>query len=440
MIGVRSMPAPGFSRRSAIAALAAAGFGLACRAPGDDTRPILSLDVIAERYVRLTLEFAQHQPSLVEGWFGPPEWRPGPRRPVAQLRDELDALRAAMPASSTDAVSEVRRRYLRQQVDALWVAGRRLAGESMQFIDEARAAFGDEVANLVQVSTCTLGEDTPERSAAYQALNERLSGRGPLHERYTSFRNTHAIAKERVLSTCAAAMEICRREVVQHIPIPNDASAEMVVAQGLGLQARASYAGGLASRVQIDPTGGLDLARLVWVVAHETYPGHHVQHVLAARDLVQSQKWHERALQPSFGTHLLVGEGAAEAGAALLLDGVAFENICRELAPVAGVSSRALRDLIEVHRAVTELETCIVSVAQRYLDGAIGSEAAAEQLTTSALVPDAHQFLFTIERQRTRLLAYPVGRRMVSTRVFAESGERRWDRLAQISTWLTLPS
>jgi hypothetical protein len=55
-------------------------------------------------------------------------------------------------------------------------------------------------------------------------------------------------------------------------------------------------------------------------------------------------------------------------------------------------------------------------------------------------VVDARRFLVVIERQRTRLLAYPVGRRLVSAHVFGAPAVRRWDRLARIDTTLSLPS
>jgi hypothetical protein len=86
---------PRFSRRSAVAALAVAGIGTACRASSVGTAPQPSLDDVADRYVRLTLQLAQHQPSLVESWLGPTDWRPGPRMPVSAIRSEIEEARTA---------------------------------------------------------------------------------------------------------------------------------------------------------------------------------------------------------------------------------------------------------------------------------------------------------------------------------------------------------
>jgi hypothetical protein len=427
------------SRRSAVATLALAGLGMACRGAPVGTNPRPSIDEGAERYVRLTLQLAQHQPSLVETWLGPPGWRPGPRRPVSDIRAEIGEVKAAMADLAAQIEPNERLQYLQQQLEALDLAARRLAGESMRFADEARASLGADVAEMVtRFGEHPGGTGDPAADMARSDLQQRLAGRGPLHERYAAFRARHAIASARVVPALHAILAICRRLVVSHVALPESESVQLETATGLGLEGRATYEGGFRSRVLADTSGPLDLARLIWLVAHETYPGHHVQHVLADRDLVPVQP--ERALHPSFGRHLLCAEGAAEAGAALLLDGVAFEEVCREVAQVTGTRSGDVADLVAVHRAVAGLDVAIAATARAYLDGELGSEAAAEQLMARALVLDAQQFLFVIERQRTRILAYPVGRRLVTAHVQEAPAARRWGRLANVATTLTLPS
>ncbi len=441
------------SRRRAIATLLVAGVGAACRAAPDvKAGQRRTLDDIAERYVRLTLRLAQHQPSLVETWLGPEAWRPGPRGPVAEIRQEVVTLAAALAELTPQSQSRERHRYLDGQLRGLLTAARRLTGESMGFLDEARAALGVRSAGLLPSHEASadrrslgrggqsrdLADDSAVRAARGE-LERRLPGRGPLHERYAAFRLRHAFSPDRVMPTFRAAMEACRARVRQHIGLPENEGVELETVTEIGFEARAVYRGAFRTRVAIDSSGPTDIARVVWLAAHETYPGHHVQHVLADRDCVHAKGWHERALHPSFGSHLLCAEGAAEAGAALLLDGDAFEDVCRAVALTANVSTRTVADLVAVQRAVAELDVVIPAVAQAYLDGEIGREVAAERLTTNALVPNARQFLSVIERQRTRLLGYPVGRRIIGAEVLAARPENRWQRLTRIATTLNSP-
>lgn len=436
---------PRQSRRSILGMLASAGLAVACRtAPrGHDE---FSLDATGEQYVRLTLQLAQHQPSLVEAWLGPSAWRPEARRPVAAIRAEIAPLQHAIDAAATSEVprdedaatngATSRLTYLQRQIAALDLAARRLSGESMTFFDEARGAFGGRAAALLADA-----KDSTERLAAGRAeLDRRLPGRGPLHERYAAFRKAYAIAPERVAATLQGALEYCRARVRAELSLPDEESVQLEPARGLGLEGLATYEGHFRSRVRIDASGPIDLARAVWLVAHETYPGHHLQHVLCDSDLVIARGWSERALYPAFGSHLLVAEGAAEAGAALLLADSHFNHACRAIAHTAGTPVGIVEDLVAVQRAVADLDLTIAGVAQAYVDHTIDAAAAAEALTTDALVPDARPLLALIERQRTRVLSYPIGRRLVSTHLSKTPPDRRWPLLARIASTLVLPS
>src|SRR5262245_48977899 len=365
------------SRRSAMAILAAAAVGSACRAAPSPRRYTPTLEQFAERYVRLTLRLALHQPSLVEAWRGPDSWRPDVREPVAGIRQGVVEAHAAIgELRAADGPDGDRLRYLQGQFAALSIAARRLAGEVMGFFAEASAALALEPEDLV-----------PHQAAlavARQRLDEVLPGKGALHERYASFRTANAVAPSRLGSAFRAAVAECRRRVLRQIALPEAETVELAGADDSGVEARATYDGSFRTRVALNASGPVDLAHLVWLAAHETYPGHHVQHVLADRDCIRERGWRERELFPTFGRHYFHAEGAAEAGAALLLDGDAFAEVCQSVAVTAGVEQDRVSDLVAVHRSVTALDAVIPAVAQQYLDGEIGGEAAAERLVTEA--------------------------------------------------------
>jgi hypothetical protein len=162
--------------------------------------------------------------------------------------------------------------------------------------------------------------------------------------------------------------------------------------------------------------------------------------VLASSALVRARGWTERLLHPSFGPHRLFAEGAAEAGADLLLSVATRVQVCREvLLPAAGLRSANAETLVRVERLAASLDLEVAYVAADYLDSPLGTEAATARLRDEALVLDPPGMLAFIEKQRTKMLAYPVGRRLV--RDALERGaddDARWARLAHISTTLGL--
>src|SRR5262245_31026878 len=131
------------SRRRAMGTLAAAALGAACRGATEPARRFHpSLDDFAERYVRLTLRLARHQPSLVETWLGPEAWRPEVRDPVEAIRKDIVDAHAAMGLRGQEEPVDARHAYLEGQFQALAIAARRLGGESMRFLAETSAALG----------------------------------------------------------------------------------------------------------------------------------------------------------------------------------------------------------------------------------------------------------------------------------------------------------
>jgi hypothetical protein len=426
----------GVSRRSAIASFAAAALAAACRrTPANADRG--ALDSVAERYVRGALALAQHQPSLIEAWWGAEAWRPGPRRPVSQVRADIDAATEAFASMALAAREGERGRYLHRQLAALSVAARRLSGETMRFGDEARAALGDEVAALLARVPTAGGSDAPEMQSARNALGQYLPGKGALHSRYAAFRRHAALPRERVLGAAQAALDVCRAHMPRSLVLPASEAVTIEATANLGLEARALYESNYRTGVVIDTAGSLDLARVVWLVAHECYPGHHVQFVLGDRDVMRARQWQERALFPAFGAHLLCAEGAADAAAWLLLEGNVYEQVGREVARRARLPVGDIGASVAIHRLVAELDLTIAAIARSFLDGELRTDAAAELLSTRALVTDAHQLLRVIERQRTRILAYPLGRRLVVARL-AGTWEQRFSRLAHIATTMSL--
>ncbi len=442
-------------RASGAAMIGGAALALTGCAPGLDTagRAVeATADQLAERYVRLALQLAKHQPSLVETWMGPPAWAEGVRVPVATLRVEAGALvadidtrlgqhiaRTAPPRDVREDLRDIdeapgslalgRLRYLHGQIAALEAAAGRLLGESQSFADEA---------------VTTLGHAAPARDgAALDAIRQRLSdalpGRGTLAERHAAFRRSMAVPPDRIESVFAAAVAWCRDATRDLFPLPAGESLTTRVADEAGWEAFSRPAGPRASDLWVARRSSADAAHLLQLAAHEGTPGHHAQHVLATAMLVEGRGWTERALTPAFGPHRLVAEGAAEAGADLLLPLATREQVCREvLLPAAGQSPAAAARLVAVERLVADLGMEVAYIASEYLDSSLSTAVVAARLRDDALVLDPNGLVAFIEKQRVKVLAYPLGRALVWEALGTVPSPARWTRFRHISTTLRL--
>jgi hypothetical protein len=388
-----------------------------------------TLDDVAEQYVRVTLQAAQHRPNLVESWTGPAEWQPGPRVPVAELRATVEDLVGQLERlrpERLDPTERPRRAYLLGQLRALSMITRRLLGESPRFAGETRAMLG---APLPAVDTRRLEE-------ARQELDRLLAGSGPLEQRYRDFRRQFVVDKERVEDVIRGAIGLCRAATEPHIVLPADERIRLSFGEGGDWDAITRYEGGHRTHLVVGSAGTRDVAALLRMACHETYAGHHMQHVLIDDALVRGRRWLEFGLSPAFGPHRLITEGAAEAGVSLALPEEARAELYRtRLLLLAGLPTENAALLARVETLAAALEISVPAVVARYLDNEISSAEAARMLAAQALLPAPEQFLAFAERHRTNAVAYPIGKAVVSEWVAqGTSAEARWRRLQDLFT------
>ena len=339
------------------------------------------VDAIAEDYVRVALQLAQHDPTLVESWRGPDRFKPGPRAPVAEvarLIDELlrDAEFAAGDISSAQEYARVH--YLRAQLRGLRFAADRQLGQAKSIDDQAREEFGVTFPPLDQAAL----------TRAHSALDAALPGFGSLKHRLAEYRKESEVPASRRQEVLTAALESCRRATAAVVPLPPGESVAIVLGDPPPLfDGWASYRGN--NRTEIEISGGpLDSARAHRLACHEGYPGHHVQHLLIDR-LYAERQWPELLMAPAFGPHLLYLEGAAEVAADLVLTASPVERHVQSLSPI------------------------VTDVARHYLDGTLTQERALERLADEALIANPSALLAFIEQRRARALVYVEGRRLV---------------------------
>ena len=370
-----------------------------CAAPP----PAMTLDTVAEGYVRVALQLAQHDPILVEVWRGPESWRPGPRVPVAPLLRKITSLRQELAQfPPTDATE--RRDYLAAQLQALELAARRLLGESSTFAAEALAGFTYVVPAL----------NEREAAISREALSRELPGTQPLVTRYAEFKQRLVVPASQAEALMRAALAACRTATQERFGLPADESVELVFMDDTPWDGAALYLGGHRTRITVNRRAAMDVSRALRLACHEGYPGHHWQFMLIDEELVQRRGWQEFNLAPMFGRHLFINEGAAEVGADLAFPDEARVALYREvLFPLAGLPNGEAAKLVRVEGLIASLAPVAINIIGDYLDGRTPHDTAAHRLRQEALTLEPDTLLAFAERYRARVLAYPGGRAVV---------------------------
>ena len=293
--------------RSRRAARAPAGPDAAMTLAMGGTRTVPTPDPIARDYLLLALRLDQHIPGLVDGYFGPADLKAQvdmEQRPIAggpaRRRD-----RPARPARAEVAEPD-RRDWLDAQLVALETqaggAGRRGA-----------AVPGVRLA-LLRLRAAAPGRPRV-RCRRRRAIEALLPGDGPLADRLTAWDARFVIPVDRLPAVVDRLVARYRARAAALFGLPDGEDLRVSLVTDQPWSGYNWFDGGRRSRVDINTDLPVRATDLIHVVAHETYPGHHLEHAWKEADLVDTQGRMESSILLINTPECLISEGLADVGA-----------------------------------------------------------------------------------------------------------------------------
>ncbi len=306
------------------------------------TRDVPAPDDVARDYILLGLRLDQHLPGTVDGYFGPAELKARvdmeQLRSPARLADDAVALRARLDA---EVAEPDRRTWLDLQLVAL---------EAL-----ARVKAGAEIGYLDQVQRClTLRPDRRPESrfdAAAERLDGLLPGDGNLATRLAAEDAAWTVPPERVAAVVDALVARYRERAADLFGLPRAEALRVSLVRDQPWSGYNWYDGGYRSRVDLNLDLPIRLPNLVGTVAHETYPGHHLEHATKEEVLVEQLGRLEASILLINTPECLISEGLANVGIDIAVPPEDMTGLLIELGPVAGLPMAADPDALR--RAAT---------------------------------------------------------------------------------------
>ena len=381
------------------------------------TRLIPAPDAIAADYLLLGLRFDQHMPGIVDGYYGPAELkaradleRP---RPPARLRDDIAAL-AERIETGVEAVD--RREWLAAQLGALDAHARALAGEPLPYAE--------------YVERCLGFAPRRHRDAAFDTvaaeIDALLPGMGSIPDRLDAWDRSIAIPPDRVLPVAEWLVERFRGRARERFGLPDGESVRVTTISDQPWIAYDRYLGGLRSRVDINVDLPVTAMDLVVTLAHEAYPGHHLEAAWRETDLVEAMRRLEVSMILTNTPEGAVSEGLARYGTRY---GASFEerpDLLLEIFELAGLpiadEPGAAHDIAErtvrLHALRDRLEAATDEAAlRRHVDGLSADEVSDYLREVGRYRPDVaakRQAFLEDPLSRLYVFAYEGGEALVS--------------------------
>ncbi|MFP5342303.1 MAG: DUF885 domain-containing protein [Candidatus Limnocylindria bacterium] len=269
------------------------------------TRTVPAPDRIAADYIRLGLRLDQHIPGLVDGYYGPADLKAEvdleQRRRPAALRDDALALRARLAG---EVEAPARRAWLDAQLVALAAQAAALAGEPLPYEEHVARCMGFAPPRRADA----------EFSAARATIEGLLPGGGPLHERLDAWDAGLEIPVERLPAVIDWLVERFRARAEATFGLPTGEQLRVRLVTGQPWSGYNWYDGGRRSRVAVNTDLPVRAPDLVHTVAHETYPGHHLEHAWKEADLVDVQGHLEASILLINTPECPISEGLADLG------------------------------------------------------------------------------------------------------------------------------
>jgi hypothetical protein len=270
---------------------------------------------LGRRYQALALRIGRHVPEYVDFWIGPPELHEAihgePLATPLELHHEAVTLHEMVASRSAPDAPTVRRRtWLMSQLEAMSAQARRLGGEEI--------AYADLVEVLFDVPAAFTPDEDVDR--AHEILNDVLPAGGSLRERLAAHDEATTVPGEAALAAVRAAAGRLRDRVRDALGVPEGEAVEIVGVRDRPWGASAPYLGGLRTRIEVNLDRQMTLATVVYLAAHEAYPGHHLERATKEAVLWREAELPEAAVACVLSPEIAISEGLAEHARDVVLD------------------------------------------------------------------------------------------------------------------------
>lgn len=419
----------------------------ACDQKKEEETSEITLDQIAENYVKLSLEIGLYDQDYIDAYYGPEDWKIEKSEDSQEFPYEEINWRTShllyqledIDRSEFEPIEEMRIKFLYKLLIATKTKVEMIVGGRISFDEESRALY-DAVA--------------PDYDAEYfdkilKELDKVLPGKGDISKRYSEFSKQFIIPIDKLDTVFKTAIEEAKKRTLLHIDLPENENFTVEYVTGKSWSGYNWYKGNSFSLIQINTDLPIHIERAIDLASHEGYPGHHVYNVMLEKNLVKDRGWVEFTIYLLFGPQSLIAEGSANFGIEMAFPGddrLKFEK--EVLFPLAGLDESLAEIYSEVQYLKSHLDYAGNEAARDYLNGNISGEEAAAWLIKYSLFSNerAIQRVKFIDKYRSYVINYNLGRDLVSNYIknlggTMENPEKRWQIFIEIiSTPITASS
>ncbi len=391
----------------------------------------MTLNQIAESYVKLVLSVGLHDDSYVDAYYGPPDWKSQTiKQALSDLLSQADLLLLqfkTLPAPPAD--QRLRQDFLLLQLGSVRAYIDQLAGTSLPFDAESLALYDAQSPSMTE----------QDFDRILLELDQLLPGDGDLNTRLSEYQRDFEIPSDKLDVVFTAAINEARARTKKYITLPEEENFRVEYVNQQVWSAYNWYKGDSYSLIQVNTDFPMFISRAIDLASHEGYPGHHVFNLLIEKYLVDDKAWMEYCIYPLYSPMSFLAEGSANYGIEVAFpeaERMLFEK--NTLFPLAGIAPDKAELYYRVQAILQKLSYAGNMVAKRYLDGQIDRSNAIRLLMKYALSDEnrSTQRIAFIEKNRSYVINYNLGQDIVKAYIERRAGkddeQKRWEVFADL--------
>lgn len=400
---------------------------MACNAGKNEDTGNGTLNLLAEKYVRLGLDIGQYDPDFVDAYYGPDSLKPASRQttfPKDSFLTQVDALKASLQQVADESKNDtvrIRAAWIMKQLTAFSRRIKIFSGSYDAFDTESKELF-DAVAPVY-----------PEKyyQSLLASLDSLLPGKGPVQQRFQELANRFIIPKDKLDTVFKTTIAEARRRTLQHYALPATESFTLEYVYGKPWMGYNWYKGNYVSLIQISADIPIFIDKAIDLGCHEGYPGHHVYNMLLEKNLYHDKGWLEVSLYPLFSPQSLIAEGSANYGIEMAFPGEEKTSYTKNsLLPLAGLDTTGIDSYFKALSIKGQLNYARNEVGRGLLNGTMSDSIAVQWLLDYTLLnrESAAKGLQFIKKNRSYVINYNYGLDLIKNYISAEAGDTREDK------------
>lgn len=385
----------------------------------------MSLDNIANRYVKLLLKVGLHDEFIVDAYFGPEEWVPKDKTDLNSLLKETQDLikdcSKTIPNGDDSIPQEIinrRKNYLYKQILSIKTKIHMLLGKDVSFNDELAGLY-----DILPLEEANFSEYTSTLDEIKILLGNTTN---PIEE-LKKITDKLTIPTKDIGKFYELAIEECRKRTLPWASLDSGESFSVECVTNQPWSGYNWYKGNSKSVISVNTDLPFNICRLLHLASHEGYPGHHTFHSLLETELSRKYGWIEYQISNLFSPQVILAEGTANVALSMIFTEKEEIDFILELAKdIKTIDGSVIKTYFKISKLFKKIRLAEVHIAKNYLDGLLDKEQTIEEITRNSLCTRerACKRVDFIDRYRGYIANYSIGEEYVLNYLSSKGGDR----------------